>query len=441
MNMYQQEQYMKQLDTIAVPGLEIEQAILEGQHRAEKEKRIVRLQKLKKGLIGITATACLILALLVGIRVSPVFASTLSQIPVVSELVALIAGNKDKGLQDIVDNEYYEVIDQTVTENGLSLTLKGVIADESGMIIYYSVTAEEPEVLKGLSVNRVRIYKDEKEFGDGYGSSFFYREGDVAIEDEIDVHSNEKLDYSSKQFAFNVTFSDEHETVITIPFELKQPIAITKSHSIAKEVVVNGQKIWLDELNISPLRAELKLHADKNNSMRLLAVRSLELIDEMGEQWGAINNGITATGTFDEKGYSLYIQSNYFRDPKQLTLRLGEIEALPRGEDYIEVDFEQQKVLYQPSLIEGDISVTNDSIIYIGTVEIGELTQGNMFASGVDAKGEMVYRGFGTMHSGEEYYTHDQFELEGFTNPIRLPIVSYPNFLPDSIEVEIPLTE
>lgn len=434
MNMQQQEQYMKQLDTISVP--ELDGAIAGGKLREER-----RIKQLKKRLIGGAAAACLVLALLIGIRVSPVLASTLSNIPVVSELVELIAGSQDKGLQDIVHNEYYEVIDQTVTENGLSLTLKGVIADESGMIIYYSVTAEDQEVLKGLGVKRVRIYKDEKEFGDGYGNSFFYREGDVAIEDKIDVHSNEKLDYSSKQFAFNVTFSDEHKTAITIPFELKQQIAATKSYSIAKEVVVNGQKIWLDELNISPLRAELKLHADENNSMRLLAIRSLELIDEKGEQWGAINNGITATGTFEEKGYSLYIQSNYFRDPKQLTLRIGEIEALPRGEDYIEVDFEQRKVLYQPSLIEGDISVTNDSIIYIGTEEIGELAQGNMFSTGIDVKGEIVYRGFGSMHSGEEYYTRDQFELEGFTNPIRVPLVSYPNYLPGSIEVDIPLTE
>ena len=45
-----------------------------------------------------------------------------------------------------------------------------------------------------------------------------------------------------------------------------------------------------------------------------------------------------------------YMQSNYFREPKKLTLQVGEVKALSKGEDYIEVDFAKNKVLYQPSL-------------------------------------------------------------------------------------------
>jgi len=438
MDVQQQEQYMRQLDKIAIP--ELERAIVEGQRRAEQEQRSIRLKRLQRGMIAFAATACLMLALLVGIRVSPVLASTLSQIPLVSELVELIAGNKDKGLQDIVDNEYYEVIDQTVTENGISLTIKGVIADESGMNVFYRVTSERG--LVGLDTRGIRILQDGKDLEGGMSYSFFHREEDTAIDDHIQLGMEQKIDYSSKQFALEVTFTDEYETTITIPFELKQQIAATKSYSIGKEVAVNDQKIWIDELNITPLRAELKLHADESNSMRLLGIRSLELIDEHGEQWGAITNGVTARGSFDENGYSLYIQSNYFRDPEQLTLRIGEIEALPKGEDYIEVDFGEQKVLYQPSLVEGELLVSSDSIVYIGAEELNalELYKGSLFSTGIDANGKTIYSTFGTRHSGSEYRTQDRFELEGSANPVRFPIVSYPKFLPGSAQIDIPLT-
>src|SRR5690606_4684952 len=206
--------------------------------------------------------------------------------------------------------------DQTVTKNGLELTLKGVIADESGMIIYYRVAANDPELLDSVDLRGISLLHGGKEMGTGFSYSFFHQDGDLAIEDEIRVHGEKEFEYSrSMQFELELKFTDEHETVMSIPFELKQPIAETKSYPIAKEVVINDQKIWSDELNISPLRAELKLRADESNSMRLLSVRSLELIDEHGEQWGAASGGVISMGTFDEKGYSLYIESNYFRDP------------------------------------------------------------------------------------------------------------------------------
>ncbi|MCM3635555.1 DUF4179 domain-containing protein [Paenibacillus camelliae] len=441
MDEYKQDRYMNLLDTIAVPELELEHAILEGKRRAEQEARDLRLRKLKLRLISGAMAASIVIAFIIGIRVSPVFASSLANIPVVAELVELIAGNQDKGMQDIVDNEYYEVIDQTVTKNGLELTLKGVIADESGMIIYYRVAANDPELLDSVDLRGISLLHGGKEMGTGFSYSFFHQDGDLAIEDEIRVHGEGGLDYSSKQFELELTFTDEHKTVMTIPFELKQPIAETKSYSIAKEVVINDQKIWIDELNISPLRAELKLRADESNSMRLLSVRSLELIDEHGEQWGAASGGVISMGTFDEKGYSLYIESNYFRDPQKLTLRLGEIEALPKGQDYIEVDFEQQKVLYQSPYMEGQLSVNNDSLIYVGAEWLNEQYIASLFSTGIDANGETVNFSSSSASSGEVFRTTHRFVLEDHTNPIRFPIVAYPNYLSDTIEVDIPMAD
>ena len=59
------------------------------------------------------------------------------------------------------------------------------------------------------------------------------------------------------------------------------------------------------------------------------------------------------------------MQSNYFRQPKKLTLVMESIEALPKGSDYIEVDFEQQKVLYVPSELDIDVQVPSTNTLEV----------------------------------------------------------------------------
>ena len=59
------------------------------------------------------------------------------------------------------------------------------------------------------------------------------------------------------------------------------------------------------------------------------------------------------------------MQSNYFRQPKKLTLVMERIEALPKGSDYIEVDFEQQKVLYVPSGLDIDVQVPSRNTLEV----------------------------------------------------------------------------
>src|SRR5690606_22018077 len=108
----------------------------------------------------------------------------------------------------------------------------------------------------------------------------------------------------------------------TIPFELTKPIAETKHYDLQQEIVVSGQHLWLKELSVTPLRAQLTIQADEQNSMQLLDVGIVELIDEHGESWGKGKNGVIGWGSLRDGDYKLNIQSNYFRSPEQLTLRL-----------------------------------------------------------------------------------------------------------------------
>ena len=184
-------------------------------------------------------------------------------------------------------------------------------------------------------------------------------------EDKVEIMSADDLSYDNMTFEFNLHLSDAAETKFAVPFTLTKPIEQPKVYEVNQSVVVDGQTIDIKQLKISPLRAEIRLAADEQNTMQLLKFTSVRLIDENGEDWGQPRNGGMGFGILRDGEVSLFMQSNYFRQPKKLTLVMEKIEALPKGSDYIEVDFEQQKVLYVPS--ELDIDVQVPSTQYIGS--------------------------------------------------------------------------
>lgn len=72
--------------------------------------------------------------------------------------------------------------------------------------------------------------------------------------------------------------------------------------------------------------------------MQILEIGSLKLVDETGEEWGRIINGIVGSGSVRDTEFSIYMQSNYFREPKSLTVEIDEVRALPKGKDSFEID-------------------------------------------------------------------------------------------------------
>ena len=52
--------------------------------------------------------------------------------------------HKDKGLEGIVANNYYQKIDASQTKDDVTLTIDGVILDETGMVISVALDFSDP---------------------------------------------------------------------------------------------------------------------------------------------------------------------------------------------------------------------------------------------------------------------------------------------------------
>lgn len=142
------DQFAQELKQIKVPQERLVDARLKSMNRYHSEKR--RRQRIWQSLAIVTI---LIVGLVTSIRVSPALANTLAKIPVFAPIVHMI--NNDKGVQDIVNNQYYEELGVSQSKNDLSFTLQGVIADETGMILPYTLTA--PFDVRQLDIKNIHL--------------------------------------------------------------------------------------------------------------------------------------------------------------------------------------------------------------------------------------------------------------------------------------------
>ena len=417
----------EELEAIEIPKESLHQARV----MAVKQHQLVR--KRKRRLYSVASVAAIVLLLFVtSIRVSPVFAQSVAKIPGFSSVVNMIA--YDKGISDIVENNYYEELGIVVTQGDYTLTLQNVVADHSGMTIFYKL--ESAFDLSKVSITSSEVSQQGIPFG--AASSYIVSRSDerTVQEDKLEITSAEDLSYDNKSFEFNLHLSDASETKFAVPFTLNKPIEPPKVYEVNQSVIVDGQTINIKQLKISPLRTEILLAADEQNTMKLLKFTSVQLIDENGEVWGQQING--DGGQLRDGEVSLFMQSNYFREPKKLTLVMERIEALPKGSDYFEVDFEQQKVLYVPSDLEIDVQVPSAN-----TLEVTYPTGGwLLFSDMVDQAGNDLSSSLIRMNLSREapYVTAVSiFDFDNEMNLIRFNINSYPLYLDGKVEVNIPL--
>ena len=157
--------------------------------------------------------------------------------------------------------------------------------------------------------------------------------------------------------------------------------------------------------------------------------------------WSKISNGVVGAGTIDKNVNKYYLQSNYFREPKSLTLKIAEIEALPKGQDFIEVDFDKQQVVSIPNLPTFEVTEIYPMQVRAQYKPKNQHHHRQLFGEAFDADGKQVDTGgYSSSGMGEGYHeVTASYELAGIKNPIKIYISSFPNYLKGSAQVKISL--
>lgn len=435
----QQQRYMELLDSVPLNNLGSE-----AQYMAFKR---IKYRTRKKRVIQWTITvAIIVLAFIGSIRVSPTIAHAISQIPGLKPLVEMIVF--DKGIEDILNNEYYEQINASQTINGKTLTITGVVADESGMIISYKLNSNED--LANFMGVKTEVKQNDELVQAAVSSSWSAQPvGTYKMEETVDIVASEGMDYSSKDFKLKLSLRDHPETEFEIPFTLKNEVKPSKRFTINKDVVVDGQRFTIHELIISPLRSELKMSIDPSNTKKILSFEDIRIYDEQYEEWGKIKNGFVGFGQFDDEQFSIMLESNYFRIPDSITIELQEIEAIDKADEFITIDLDQKKVISQPENIDVELEIIDhySSQQYEIQYKVKKYKKNEfktVFDKLIDAEGNIYYAYSTWISEYENYLLIGQFFETEFgknlpVNPVKLEVSRYEQYLNGTGRLEVKL--
>ncbi|MFJ8065965.1 DUF4179 domain-containing protein [Psychrobacillus sp. NPDC096426] len=433
--MYEKEEEMlneskEQLEHLAIPEQQINDAIQQGFYKANSKR-----SKRKKTLWTISVAAILMLTFITSIRVSPAFANAVASIPGMERFVDLI--QLDKGLEAIIENDYYEAVGVSQMKDNMTFTIDGIILDETGMEIFY--TLEAPFSMEDIQYGNLEVWNNGKNLSEDSAYSFgHFGEKTNRIVERFSFTFGKAKQFTSQQFELIFQIENDKETTFKVPFTLKNTVQQGKVYSLNEEVEMDGQKMLVKNITVHPLRVAVNIEFNEQNDMEILQFEDMRLEDENGEVWSSIQNGTSGFGGVNNKERTYFLQSNYFKEPKKLYFRFDKVQALPKEESYLLIDLETKKVMKKPS--DGKIEITNISndSVEVKIPQIRENHMYSLFADAENANGERVDMPSESMRGDEKYnYSTISLDSQNIVNPIKLYFSAYPNYLEGSVSIQI----
>ncbi|TYR77637.1 DUF4179 domain-containing protein [Rossellomorea vietnamensis] len=322
------------------PERAIDEAIRMGIQKANRSKKPSYLWK-----TALAASLIFLVLFISSLRVSETFASYVSNIPGMEQIVEMV--RQDKGMVSVIDNDFVQEVNNSAAHQGITITLNSFIADQEQLVLFYNVDSSSSS-FENLRIDKIQVV-------DEYGE-------EVAFDSlSIDAIDSKEEDMYQSNYGLKETLNKENYTMEIelsngdaplgdtweIPFKVNQnKVGKTKDIHLNQEFLVEGQKILVKTIKASPTRVGIQMEFSSENTKRIFDIEDLRLVDENGETWSRISNGLSASGDFEEKTY--YLQSNYFENPKELYLVFSKIRALEKDKLEVKVDTEELKILRAP---------------------------------------------------------------------------------------------
>jgi len=308
------EQGLKTFKSEGVPK-KIDYKIQAGLERGKKRRK--RWDAFKNA--GLSALAACILFIL-SVNFIPGFSNLAGKVPGLDGVVERV--KYDEGLKDAVENEYVQVIDKSVTRDGITFTVDHVIVDKSRLILFYTLTTEESN--REIAVRRTSIMNEKgKRLNtsvSSYGGRLPFEEKELSGRLDFswrnEVHFTDLLTLTFKFEEFYKEHQDKGELMeepVSITFPIDQSkIEGSKTYEINQTQSIAGQAIHFEKLVSYPTREVLHLQFDEDNEMRLLSFHDLHLENEKGEIVS------TQKGTHTSEGKTeVFLSGNYFKNNEE----------------------------------------------------------------------------------------------------------------------------
>ncbi|MBC8060126.1 MAG: DUF4179 domain-containing protein [Clostridiaceae bacterium] len=418
----------------------------------------VKKKRSKIRLFSNIAAVAIFAILITSIRVSPVLATYASKIPGLQYLVNLVS--YDKGLKNAVDNNFVQHINTSQEHEGLIFTIKDIIIDKSKAIVFYSI--ENKTNHKFVDIYEMNL-KDDKGKQVIFCSSIGgFINQDISkekvlvgkadfnfIDDETIIPDILSIEVKLQDEATYASIPREKINVLTsswkfnISVDKKKFESMKKIYTLNQNIEIEGQKILFKTVTITPTQIAADIEYDKSNSKRILNFEDIEIINEKGETWA---HGMTSGGQGGNHE-TLFFQSNYFTNPKQLYIKGSSVKALDKDKLKVMVNVDKKVLLKAPddklnlksvTNVEGKISLEFSLL----TDELADKGYAYfVFQTPFEDNTGKILNYQTTMAARLEDNKHViQYNITSdakFTNPIYLTIQDYPSRIKGDFKVKI----
>ncbi|WP_256761636.1 DUF4179 domain-containing protein [Cohnella sp. WQ 127256] len=425
------------IEQLPVPP-QIDEVIRNGMQLGRQRRRHRVLTRMTSCIASL-----LILVLVASVRFSPAVAAYVGDIPGLRSFVQLI--HFDKGLQLALENDYMQHVGLSDEHDGIKLTVDGVLADESRIIVFYTLDNMDGRK-RVMNVQNVKLVNNQhtsishgaSDFGEDWvskqGTIEFNLLDGAGIPDTLDLELKVGKDYE--------TVANGPIWKFAIPVDKVKFEGLKETYDINQTVTVEGQRITIGTLTVYPTRIGLEVVYDSANTKKLFHFDDIRIEDEQGETFGTINNGVTASN-ISENRLVLYFQSNYFRKPDRLYLRANSIRALDKNKLEVQLDLNRKELLSRPderlTLDDIGISAENGQSILVFHLKnddpLDKDRQYSLFDSKYkDASGQSFESNMtGSTFDSFQYY----IKKTNYQSPLTLTISDYPSRIYGDINLRI----
>ena len=251
-------------------------------------------------------------------------------------------------LKAAVENDYVQYIGQSATDNGITVHLEYLMADQGGLMLFLSVSGPEEATFfmpratfttpDGERLEGCSVLMDSVAPGELSNAITVAFNG----EEESQLPESLRLTCEVQAHIPDVTDAGEWtaDAVVTFDLPLDQRFrGQGRTVEVNRWLELDGNNIRIVDLELYPTHARLNLEQDPDNAEELQSL-DFYLEDKKGNRYEKGSaSGLTAMGD------SYLFESPYFSDPDSLTLHITKAEWLEKSQKFITVSLKTGEAL------------------------------------------------------------------------------------------------
>ena len=343
--MNRKEEYWELMAQLNQPPSQLNGCVTRAVKRAKR-----RRWRRPASALGSLAGVCAAFVLMV--NASPAFALSCGSIPVLKEIAAAVAFSPS--LKSAIQHDYIQYVGQRQTVDGVTVTLESVIADAQQMVVFYRADypTDNGQAWHAASCDLTDLEgQGLKDYGVTSGSS-------QSQLNTFEIHFSRSAPPQQMILKLNLHIDDKDgqrlsSTTFSFPLRLDgEKTAQKREIAVGRWIELDGQRLFVDRLELTPTKTALILDDDPDNTAWLSHL-DFFFTDKHGVRYDQTDSSVGAMGREASPGfYTYYHQSLYFLDDLEgLTLHISGADWLDKERRTAHIDLTSGRADWLPDYI------------------------------------------------------------------------------------------